>query len=150
MSTEKSLRKLPKCFIGKEKTQERIDRYKAHKHEAQCKSSTLAKNGDTLSVWYDKEHFEDLLHEIEAAGGNGIRISFGMYEDDHKYYPSQTCLLFNVTKINDANFTTLDVNIEDEPDYEKRKKISGSTEKQEDFNLGKLCPPRCNPTGIGD
>ena len=149
MSTEKPFRKLPDCFIGKEKTEERIDRYKHHKYDAQCNTSKHAKQGDTLSVWYDKKHFEDLLHEIEAANGNGIRISFGMYEADHKYYPSQTCLLFNVTRINDANFNTLDVNIEEEPDYEERMKLSGDAENKEDFNLGSLCPPRCNPTGLG-
>lgn len=149
MSTEKSLRKLPNCFIGKESADEKIDRYKANKYPGQCESSAKAKQGDTLSVWYDKEHIEDLLNEIEDNNGNGIRISFGMYEEDHKYYPSQTCLVFSVTRLNEENFKTEDILIENEPRYPERVQLTAQSKIKEDFNLGSLCPPRCNPTGIG-
>lgn len=149
MKTNKKLKRLPKSYIGKELADKRINSYKAHKYDAQCELSKKAEEGDTLSVWYSKEHIEDLLQEIEFADGNGLRISFGMYEEDHKKYPSQTCLLFNVTRINKDNFETKDIVIEDEPDFEKRMHMTNESKKSEEFNLGSLCPPRCSPTGLG-
>lgn len=149
MSTERSHRKLPKSYVGKEVTDQRIERYKKQKYDAQCKNSPKAKEGkDTLSIWYDTEHIEELLQEIKDAGGNGLRISFGMCEDDHPQYASQTCLLFNVTRLDEKN-NTVDVTVESEPDFPERLKVTEEAKKKEDFNFGSLCPPRCNPTGIG-
>ncbi|MGB3465253.1 MAG: hypothetical protein WBA74_08285 [Cyclobacteriaceae bacterium] len=149
MSTERSHRKLPKSYVGKEVTKERIERYINQKYDAQCERASKAEKGDTLSIWYDTEHIEELLQEIKDAGGNGLRISFGMCEDDHPQYASQTCLLFNVTRLNEETLETEDINAESEPGFNERLKLTNQASLKEDFNFGSLCPPRCNPTGIG-
>jgi hypothetical protein len=146
-----TVKPLPFFYVGQKATAERITRFQNQKHNVL--SQALGKP-DTKSVWYSKEHFVKLLEEIEYAGGDGIRINFGMYEDGHQY-AGQLCLLFNVTREKTIGNTTVHGNVvlEKEPNYTERssqpKEIilfpgDDPTEDEKDFNLGLPCPPRCD------
>lgn len=150
-----TVKPLPFFYVGKQISQERTTRFKDQKHN--LLSQALGKP-DTRSIWYSKEHFTKLLEEIEFAGGDGIRIQFGMYEAGHDY-EGQTCLLFNTTREVMVGNMVKHVNVvlENEPDYPERSALpreiiefpGGSIGISKDFNLGSPCPPSCDEEGEG-
>ncbi|HAA13118.1 MAG TPA: hypothetical protein DCE41_16070 [Cytophagales bacterium] len=129
---------LPKFFIGEENTQKMIERFK--KEKAPVLAEHLGKP-DSESVWFSRDHIADWLKEIDHAGGNGLRINFGVYgpEDATEAYPveGQTCLVIHITRGQNGKEKD-NVILEDEPDFQERSKI-----KRKGFNMGSLCPPRC-------
>jgi len=146
-----TVKPLPFFYVGKQVTVDRINRYQSQKHNVL--SSALGKP-DTKSIWYSKEHFEKLLEEITFAGGDGIRIHFGMYEEGHAY-EGQLCLLFTTTreKLVDGHIVHSNVILENEPDYPERSALPREvilfpgeepTGDIRDFNLGSPCPPSCD------
>jgi hypothetical protein len=148
MQQHVTVKPLPFFYVGQAITNNRISQYKANKQSVL--SQALGKP-DTCSVWYSKEHFVKLLEEIEFAGGDGIRISFGMYEDGHQY-AGQTCLLFNTTRHTEVGDTISHTNVvlEEEPDYPERAAqerdiliFPSDNPIIRDFNLGVPCPPFC-------
>lgn len=144
-----TVKPLPFFYVGKQISKERTTRFKNQKHN--LLSQALGKP-DTKSIWYSKEHFTKLLEEIDFAGGDGIRIQFGMYEAGHEF-EGQTCLLFNTTReVVEGNLVThVNVILENEPDYPDRSSLpreiisypGGSIGIIRDFNLGSPCPPSC-------
>lgn len=156
MQTE-TARPLPLFYIGKQATDQRIAKYFNEKHG--LLSAALGKP-DTKSIWYSREHFARLLEEIDLAGGDGICIHFGVYEDTHEY-AGQLCLLFNSTRerIVGSSVTHTSVILENEPDYPIRSALprdvftfpgDNPTEQDiRDFNFGHPCPPRCPEEGEG-
>jgi hypothetical protein len=152
MSTKTTAAPLPYFYVGADLTNQRITAYKNGKHV--LLSDDLGKP-DTRSIWYSKEHFEKLVEEIELAGGDGIRVYFGVYEEGHEY-EGQLCLLFRSTRelIKNNGLHHVNVILENEPDYPERSTLereiftfpgSNPTEQDvRDFNLGQACPPRCN------
>ena len=144
-----TVKPLPFFYVGKQISKERTLRFKNQKHN--ILSQTLGKP-DTMSIWYSKEHFTKLLEEIEFAGGDGIRIQFGMYETGHEY-AGQTCLLFNTTRevVEGSLVKHVNVILENEPDYLDRSSLpreiisfpGESIGIIKDFNLGSPCPPSC-------
>lgn len=155
MQTE-TARPLPPFYIGKQLTRQRIDKYINEKHG--ILSEEIDKE-DTKSIWYSRDHFATLLEEIDAAGGDGIRIFFGAYEDGHEF-AGQLCLLFNSTReiIVNGSIVHANVYLENELDYSARTAqsrdfiihpIDGLKPKDRDFNFGQPCPPRCGDSGEG-
>jgi hypothetical protein len=146
-----AVKPLPFFHVGQQATADRISRFQKQKHN--LLSQALGKP-DTRSIWYSKEHFAKLLEEIEFAGGDGIRVHFGMYEEGHQF-AGQLCLLFNCTREKQAGNTTLHSNVvlEHESDYPQRSSLPreiilfpGDSHSADvrDFNLGLPCPPRCD------
>ncbi|PZR26439.1 MAG: hypothetical protein DI535_14305 [Citrobacter freundii] len=156
MQTE-TVRPLPLFYIGKTATNQRITKFLTEKHGI---LSTALGRSDTKSIWYSREHFARLLEEIDLAGGDGICVSFGVYEDGHEY-AGQLCLLFNSTRESTfgAYISHTNVVLEDEPDYPERSALprdififpgDNPTEQDiRDFNFGHPCPPRCPDGGDG-
>jgi hypothetical protein len=145
-----TVKPLPFFYVGKQISKERTTRFKDQKHN--LLTQALGKP-DTRSIWYSKEHFTKLLEEIDFAGGDGIRIQFGMYEAGHEF-EGQTCLLFNTTReVVEGNLIKhVNVVLENEPDYLDRSSLpreiisfpGESIEIIKDFNLGSPCPPSCD------
>ena len=151
MENQVSARPLPFFYVGKSITRERVNNYEAQKRV--LLTQAIGKD-DTKNVWYSKEHVVKLLDEINAANGDGLLISFGMYEDAHQF-AKQTCLMMNITRANDGDPTRHTViNLENEPDFADRsaqpKDVilfpgdNGIFSKVKDFNFGSPCPPRCS------
>jgi len=145
-----TVKPLPFFYVGQQVTIDRIARYQSQK--LNLLSNALGKP-DTQSIWYSKEHFQKLVEEIEFAGGDGIRIHLGMYEEGHEF-EGQLCLLFTTTRENVAGDTIIHSNVvlENEPDFPERSSMpreviifpgGGNTVDIRDFNLGSPCPPRC-------
>lgn len=148
MQQHVSVKPLPFFYVGQAITTNRINAFKTQKHPL---LSQAVGKPDTCSVWYSKEHFVKLLEEIEFAQGDGIRISFGTYEEGHPY-AGQTCLLFNTTRPTVAGNTVTHDNVvlENEPDFPERsaqeRDIIFAPDEDptiRDFNLGVPCPPYC-------
>lgn len=151
MQHHSTVKPLPFFYVGLQATTNRITRFQNQKHN--LLSQALGKP-DTKSIWYSKEHFVKLLEEIEFAGGDGIRIQFGMYEEGHQF-EGQLCLLFNTTREKQTGNTITHSNVvlEEESNYPERSSVAreiilfpgdGSLEDVKDFNLGLPCPPRCD------
>jgi len=152
MQQHVTVKPLPFFYVGQTITNDRISSFKTQKHP--LLTQAIGKP-DTCSVWYSKEHFVKLLEEIEFAGGDGIRISFGTYEAGHQY-EGQTCLLFNTTRATEVGgaITHTNVILENEPDFADRSAqerdiihFPGEDPIVKDFNLGSPCPPFCNDGG---
>lgn len=136
---------LPWFFIGKHLTDERINGYINNKQP--LLSQALGRE-DTRSVWYSREHILKLLEEIDHAGGDGLRIYFGMYEATHAEFPGQTCLLMAVTRSAQKDGKTVHerVSLEDESDFAQRSSLSRDLNQPygRDFNFGSPCPSLCD------
>jgi hypothetical protein len=146
MSTVKPL---PAFFVGKSITNTRKTNYETDKLGI---LTTALGKGDTKNIWYTRNHIADLLDEIDSAGGDGLRIYFGAYEEGHDF-EGQLCLVMNVTREGMKNNVTTHENVylEDEPDYEDRlnaERDAGINSPipggKRDFNFGSPCPPRCD------
>jgi hypothetical protein len=142
-----TLKPLPFFFVGKNICANRINNFITEKHP--LLSNAIGKP-DTKNIWYSKEHICKLLEEIELAGGDGIRVYFGMYESTHQF-SGQTCLLINSTREKIIGDLTVheDVILENEPGYLQRSTINReipdlSAGVERDFNYGSPCPPRCD------
>jgi len=152
MGNQDNPKPLPFFFVGKDITTERKTSYATQKNN--LLSQAIGKP-DTTSIWYSKEHIVKLLEEIEYAGGDGLRVYFGMYEPSHEF-AGQTCLLMNTTreKIVGENIIHPDVVLENEPDYTGRSTLprdiivfpgdDSTLSVKRDFNYGSPCPPRCD------
>lgn len=145
-----SVKPLPFFYVGQQISTDRINRFQSQKNN--LLSQAIGKT-DTKSIWYSKEHFVKLVEEIEFAGGDGIRVYFGMYEEGHQF-EGQLCLLFNATreKLVDGQVVHSNVVLETEPDFPDRSALpreviiypgEEATGGSKDFNLGSPCPPRC-------
>ncbi|MEO1054721.1 MAG: hypothetical protein AAFX87_29080 [Bacteroidota bacterium] len=142
MENKKNIKALPFFYVGKKLTEERIDRFLKRRHPALCEE--LGRE-DTRSIWYTRDHIAQLLEEIDKAGGNGIRMSFGVYEEGHRF-AGQTCIVSNVTREVSKNGMDYNVNVvvENEPDFSERHALWEEKQVFEDFNFGSPCPPRCD------
>ncbi|MBW8684353.1 hypothetical protein [Chitinophaga rhizophila] len=151
MQQHLTVKPLPFFYVGQKTTAERITRYQKNKHSLLTQA---AGRPDTRSVWYSKEHFAKLLDEIEYAGGDGIRVYFGTYEDGHQF-AGQTCLLFVTTREKQIgnSITHANVILEKEANYADRSSMEREVilfpgddpmEDIRDFNMGIPCPPRCD------
>jgi hypothetical protein len=153
MQRNATVKPLPFFYVGMQATADRISRFNNQKHN--LLSQALGRP-DTKSIWYSKEHFEKLLEEIAFAGGDGVRIHFGMYEEGHEF-EGQLCLLFNSTRENVVGDNVIHSNVilENEPDYPERSSLprevilfpGDGPGDIRDFNLGSPCPPRCPGSG---
>lgn len=151
MERHVTVKPLPFFYVGQQVTVDRISRYQTQK--LNLLSNALGKP-DTQSIWYSKEHFQKLVEEIEFAGGDGIRVHLGMYEEGHQF-AGQLCLLFTTTRESAVGDTIIHSNVilENEPDFPERSSLpreviafpgEEGTEDIRDFNLGSPCPPRCD------
>jgi hypothetical protein len=151
MESQSIFTPLPGFFIGKDLTYQRISNYISQKHG--LLTQALGRP-DTRSVWYAKEHLNQLLQEIENVRGDGLRIFFGAYESSHEY-AGQTCLLMVVTRaeaMSDGQISHQNVVIEEEVGYKIRKEATKDLtledddlfDKPKDFNHGSPCPPLCD------
>lgn len=151
MQQHLTVKPLPFFYVGQKTTADRIARFQKQKHAA---LSQAAGKPDTRSVWYSKEHFTKLVEEIDFAGGDGIRVYFGTYEEGHQF-AGQTCLLFVTTREKQVGNTITHANVilEKEPNYSERSSVEKDVilfpgedpgEDIRDFNMGIPCPPRCD------
>ena len=166
MAEEQNHRKLPYFFIGSELAERRIQDYRKNKYPVLCSQMKNSRKEDTRSIWYEKEHLELVMQEIEAYGGNGVRISFGTYEESH-LYAGQTCLIFHITKApaDNSPYDYEVIHLEEALNHGERV-IATALAKQaeetaggetagdpltdlEDLNYGHPCPPRCDDSGTG-
>ncbi len=136
-------KKLPFFYVGKATTDSRKENFIRSKYPLLCEG--LGKQ-DTQSIWYSRNHILALLEEIEHAGGDGLRLHFGAYEEGHEF-EGQLCLVMNVTRY--SNEKRVDVIVENEADFDDRSKATRSTDGTDhqiprDFNFGSPCPPRCD------
>ena len=147
MKEKRETKALPNFFVGKQLTRQRIKKFLDTRYKALCEKAP--NHGETRSIWYSREHFAGLLEEIDRAGGNGIKISFGVYEEEHDF-AHQMCLLFNVTcrSEKDGNSNNQTVFMEDQKDFKMRFSMYQKKRANEDFNLGHPCPPRCDDGGL--
>jgi hypothetical protein len=151
MRTQSSTKPLPFFYIGNRLTTERINNFLDQKHS--LLSAGMGKT-ETKSIWYSRDHIARLLEEIDFAGGDGLRIRFGMYEPSHEF-ADQLCLVMNVTREKEiaGNLVHTNIVLENEPDFIERSALPREsikfspkdifTSRIKDFNYGSPCPPRC-------
>jgi hypothetical protein len=115
-----------------------------YKKERWVHNSKRIGKEDSLSVWYSIEELEEFLTRAREHGGDGIRIYFGTYDQEHAPQPlfagRQTVVLVATRQKSDGD---LSVN----------KDLYITTDKGHTilaYNVGSLCPPFCgNGNGIG-
>lgn len=142
MESKKQIKALPFFYVGKKLTEDRIDRFLKRRYPSLCQELGRP---DTRSIWYTREHIAQLLEEIDNANGNGIRMSFGVYEEGHRY-EGQLCIVSNVTREVSKNGIdrNVKVQVENEPEFNERHTLWQEKQAFEDFNFGAPCPPRCD------
>lgn len=136
---ENSGKPLPPFFIGKKLSNIRKEIYIRRKYPLLCKELDRE---DTRSIWYSKEHIEQLLEEIRHVNGNGMWFHFAAYEQGHQF-DGQLCIVMNSTR-SDSDGRRSTVYIEDEPDFEDRRQATPDKGTLTDLNFGSPCPPRCD------
>ena len=117
-----------------------------YKQERWIHNSKRLGKEDSLSVWYSLEELEGFLARAKDHGGDGIKLYFGAYDQEHAPQPlyagRQTVVLVATKEKETENGTV-------------NKDIYINTEKGTSilaYNAGHLCPPFCNTlddNGIG-
>jgi hypothetical protein len=117
-----------------------------YKQERWIHNSKRLGKEDSLSVWYSLEELEEFLANAKDHGGDGIKLYFGAYDQEHAPQPlyagRQTIVLVATKEKETVNGTV-------------NKDIYINTEKGATilaYNAGHLCPPYCNTgndNGIG-
>jgi hypothetical protein len=108
-----------------------------YKQERWVHNSKRLGKEDSLSVWYSLEELEEFLATSKAHGGDGIRLYFGAYDNDHapqpQYAGRQTVVLVATKeKETESGRTNKDIYIPTE---------NGTTILA--YNAGRPCPPFC-------
>jgi hypothetical protein len=109
-----------------------------YKKERWVHNSKRLGKEDSLSVWYSVEELEAFLAKAREHGGDGIRIYFGAYDQEHAPQPlyagRQTVVLVATKHKETADgATNKDIYINSE---------QGQTILA--YNVGGLCPPFCS------
>jgi hypothetical protein len=116
-----------------------------YKQERWIHNSKRLGKEDSLSVWYSLEELEEFLAKAKDHGGDGIKLYFGAYDQEHAPQPMytgrQTVVLVATKEKETVNGTV-------------NKDIYINTERGTSilaYNVGHLCPPYCggNENGIG-
>ncbi len=145
MESQTDPKPLPWFFAGEAVALERTDLFKNNK--LNVLTNALGKP-DTQSIWYSREHIAKLLEEIDHAGGDGLRIYFGMYEASHPNFSGQLCLMMSATRAvqQGENIIHQKVILENEPDFINRSSLPRdiSFTGERGFNFGSPCPPICD------
>jgi hypothetical protein len=107
-----TLRKwMQSVFAGKEQTKRQIKYFLTE--QLTLFSNNIHKE-DTRWIWYPREYWQMVYSIIMETDGNGIRIYFGQFEENHPQYAAQTCLIWVPTKHNVHDSKYEDIIIEDE------------------------------------
>ena len=108
-----------------------------YKQERWIHNSKRLGKEDSLSVWYSLEELEEFLARAKDHGGDGIKLYFGAYDQEHAPQPlyagRQTIVLVATKEKETANGTV-------------NKDIYINTEKGTSilaYNVGHICPPFC-------
>ncbi len=118
-----------------------------YKKERWVNNSKHIGKEDSLSVWYSVEELEDFLQMVKMNGGDGIKMYFGAYDNEHApqpLYADRQTIVMVATKVKE----TLNGEVN------KDLYISGEEENTIlAYNAGRPCPPLCKPDddfgGIG-
>jgi hypothetical protein len=117
---------------------------KNYKQERWVHNSKRLGKEDSLSVWYSVEELEEFLAKAKDHGGDGIRMYFGAYSQEHApkpLYAGRQTIVMVATKQKETE--TGDIN----------KDIYFNTESGSSilaYNAGSLCPPFCqSDDGLG-
>ena len=109
-----------------------------YKKERWVQNSKRLGKEDSLSVWYSVEELEEFLAKAKEHGGDGIKMYFGAYDEQHApdplYIGRQTIVLV-ATKKKEMDNGEVD------------KDVYLSTAHGSNilaYNAGKICPPYCN------
>jgi len=131
--------------VGKLVNSEHVDAViRNYKKERWVHNSRRLGKEDSLSVWYSIGELEEFLAKARQHGGDGIRLYFGAYDQDHaprpQYEGRQTIVLV-ATKQKESGgvFVNKDLHVNND---------QGHTILA--YNVGGLCPPFCSSgDGIG-
>jgi hypothetical protein len=118
MEILEKIRPLPFFFLSSTTIITRITNYLNLKYKVL--SETIGKQ-ETKCIWYSKEHIIQLLEEIEAVNGDGVRFYLGSYEATNENSPNQLCLLMVTTRANQEGHQ--DVILEEEANFNDRAKL---------------------------
>lgn len=125
-------------LVSTQHAEELINNYKKTRW---VHSSERIGKKDSLSVWYSVEELEGFLDMIKNAGGDGIKMHFGVYSDDFQKVPEyagrQTVVMLGTKAKEEENGNIVNKNI-----YLQTDKGTSLLA----FNLGCMCPPKC---GLG-
>lgn len=124
-------------------TQHAEELIRNYKKERWAHSSERLGMADSLSVWYSVEELEGFLNMIKEAGGDGIKLHFGVYDEKTakkpEYVGRQTVVMLG-TKAKEVDGEIIN------------KHIYLHTDKGTSllaYNLGSICPPSCGG-GVGN
>lgn len=116
---------------------------KNYKQERWMHNSKRLGKEDSLSVWYSVEELEEFLAKAKDHGGDGIRMYFGAYGQDHApkpMYEGRQTIVMVATRHKETE------------KGEINKDVYISTEKGSTilaYNAGHLCPPFCTQDDFG-
>lgn len=108
-----------------------------YKQERWVHNSQRLGKEDSLSVWYSLEELQNFMKQVEELGGTGIRVYFGVYDQQFASDPlhaGRQTVVFVGTKDN----TTGEGSLTKDMYYEKDNQTSVLA-----FNAGRPCPPFC-------
>ena len=124
--------------VGKQVNTKHVDTViKNYKRERWVHNSKRLGKEDSLSVWYSIEELEEFMAMAKAQGGDGIRLYFGAYDQDHKDNPvfsgrQTVALVATKHKTSRKGESNKDIYITTE---------NGSSILA--WNAGHICPPYC-------
>ena len=115
-----------------------------YKKERWMHNSKRLGKEDSLSVWYSVEELEEFLAKAKEHGGDGIKMYFGAYDEQHApmpLYAGRQTVVLVATKEKETAHGLIDKDI-----YIN----SGNRTTILAYNAGRICPPFCtNDDGFG-
>jgi hypothetical protein len=116
---------------------------KNYKQERWVHNSKRLGKEDSLSVWYSVEELEEFLAKAKEHGGDGIRMYFGAYDQEHApqpLYEGRQTIVMVVTKQKETRKGEVNKDVYINTD-------EGTTILA--YNAGRLCPPMCTNDDFG-
>jgi hypothetical protein len=141
MPVKREPKSLPFIFVNKTEVSKRVNNYKTQKQGM----LTEKMNGkeETRSIWYSREHLEEIMRELYYLNADGVRLYFAAYDPEHELYGSQLSLVFVPTYLTEEN-KHRDIIIEDEENYTARKAMKQTGfDANKGLDFGALCKPDC-------
>ena len=115
-----------------------------YKQERWVNNSKHIGKEDSLSVWFTIEEIEAFLSKAKDQGADGLRLYFAAYSKDfaeQPLYADRQTIVMVATQAKETEKGIVD------------KDVYVSTENGTSilaYNVGKICPPLCRPSGVGD
>ena len=110
-----------------------------YKQERWLSNSKHIGKEDSLSVWFSLAELEAFFTTVKEHGGDGIKMHFGVYDDDfndNPLYAGRQTIVMIATKTKETEDGPINKNI-----YINNEKSSSILA----YNFGLSCPPTCPP-----